>query len=109
MSRIAIVLLVVAACGKGSSSGGKVASCLSESMHSCVEYNDANLAIGSDHIAKLCTTLDSAAKFAMTACPTANVIGTCKRNEGKDVFYTGYANADGVAESCKAMGGTFSK
>ncbi|HLL20556.1 MAG TPA: hypothetical protein VK427_00410 [Kofleriaceae bacterium] len=97
-------------CGKGdkeAAKSGKVASCLSESIRSCVEYNANNLALGSSTIAKLCTSLDAAAKFTETPCPTANVIATCQRDEGKDVHYEGYpiAVAD-IEKSCKERGGT---
>jgi hypothetical protein len=115
MRNLALVLLVVvAACGKKSEStgsgesGGKVASCNSESMHSCREYRDGNLALGTESIEKLCTAIDKSAKFTNTACPSGP-IGTCKFNEGKDFFYAGYPAADGMEESCKAMGGTFAK
>jgi hypothetical protein len=116
MRNLALVLLVVvAACGKksestgGGETGGKVASCNSEAMKSCREYRGGNLALGTESIAKLCTAVDSSAKFTETACPTAGVIGTCKFNEGKDFFYTGYMLADKMEESCKTMSGTFAK
>jgi hypothetical protein len=117
MRNLALVLLVVvAACGKKSDSessssgggGGKVASCNSESMHSCREYRDGNLALGTESIEKLCTVVDKAAKFSNTACP-AGAIGSCKMNEGKDYFYEGYPLADKMEEGCKSMGGTFAK
>ena len=114
MRNLAILLLVlVAACGKksdsGGASGGKVASCYSEAVHSCREYRDANLALGSDSLAKLCTVLDKDAKFTGDACPTTKLIGTCKTNEHKDFFYEGYPIADKMEEYCKSSGGTFSK
>jgi hypothetical protein len=115
MRNLALVLLVLAAaCGKksestgGGETGGKVASCNSESMHSCREYRDGNLALGTESIEKLCTAVDKAAKFTNTACPTG-AIGTCKFNEGKDYFYAGYPLADKMEEGCKSMGGTFAK
>lgn len=116
MRNLALVLLVIgaAACGKKSdsgsaASGGKVASCNSTAMHSCREYRDANLALGSDSLAKLCTAVDKDAKFTGDACPTAGAIGTCKFNEGKDFFYDGYPLADKMEETCKSMSGTFAK
>ena len=61
--------VVVAGCGKKSEStggssggGGKVASCNSAAMHSCREYRDGNLALGTESIAKLCTAVDKEAK-----------------------------------------------
>ena len=115
MRKPALVLLVVvaAACGKksestGGSSGGKVASCNSTAMHSCREYRDANLALGTESLAKLCTAVDKDAKFTETACPSGS-IGTCKFNEGKDYFYAGYPLSDKMEEGCKTMGGTFAK
>jgi hypothetical protein len=112
---ITFVLVVVAACGKKdtkeSAGSGKVASCNSESLHSCVEYRDANLALGTDSLEKLCTAVSSSFKFTQTACPTANVIGTCKRAEGKDFYYQGY-ELEPVADlekSCTSRGGTFGK
>jgi len=114
MRNLALVLLIVAAaCGKksdsGGASGGKVASCNSEAMHSCREYRDGNLALGSDSLAKLCTAIDSTAKFTDTACPTAGVIGTCKMNEGKDFYYDGYVLASSMEADCKSRGATFGK
>ena len=115
MRTLVLVALVIAAaaCGKksestGGAAGGKVASCNSTAMHSCREYRDGNLALGTESIAKLCTAVDKDAKFTETACPTG-AIGTCKFNEGKDYFYDGYPLADKMAEGCKTMGGTFAK
>lgn len=114
MRFMTLVFVVLAACGgkksdSAGSSSGKIASCNSEAMHACVEYRDANLALGSDSLAKLCTTVDKDAKFSGSACPTAGVIGTCKRNEGKDFFYDGYPLASDMESSCKGQGGTFAK
>src|SRR3954452_11472413 len=102
MRRYALLfILVAAACGKKSDApgAGKIASCNSPSMHACVEYHDANLALGSDSLVKLCTVIDKDAVFAMTACPTG-AIGTCQRNEGKDFFYAGYPLADQIEKYC---------
>jgi len=112
--RHAIVLVLLVACGKSAKStegGGKVASCNSESMHSCVEYRDANLALGTDSLEKLCTAVSSSFKFTQTPCPTANVIATCKRAEGKDYYYQGY-ELEPVADlekSCTSRGGAYGK
>ena len=115
---LAIGLVLFVGCSKESATSGKsgdpaavksgkVASCLSEAMHSCVEYNADNLALGTEMVAKLCTSLDPAAKFTETACPTTNVIATCQRDEGKDVHYQGYAIAAAdIEKSCKGRGGT---
>jgi hypothetical protein len=110
-----LFVALVASVGCGNKSGGtaeddKVASCLSESTHGCREYRGGNLAAGSDGIAGLCTVVDKAAKFTMTACPTANVIGFCKKPEGKDFFYQGYEIpvAD-LEKQCTSGGGTWSK
>ena len=108
-----VVLVLAAACNKksGGSADGPVASCLSDSMHGCREYNANNLAAGSDNLAKLCTIVDKAAKFTMTACPTANVIGRCAKPESKDVYYQGYelGSADVLEKDCTSGGGTWSK
>jgi hypothetical protein len=111
--RTLLLVLALTACGKKSASpeDTKVASCNSEATKMCVEYNSANLAAGSDSLAKLCTVLDTGAKFTMTACPTANLVGKCKRNEGTDVYYDGNPLGDAAAleKSCKDKGGTWSK
>lgn len=108
-----VVLTLAAACGKksGGSAEGPVASCLSDSMHGCREYNANNLAAGSDNLAKLCTVVDKAAKFTMTACPTANTIGSCAKPEGKDVYYQGYdiSPAADLEKSCTSEGGKWAK
>ncbi len=107
-----MLAIVAAGCGKKAGGGdNRVASCLSESMHGCREYSAANLAAGSDNLAKLCTVVDKASTFSMTACPTANVIGSCAQREGKDVYYQGY-DLEPVADlekSCTGKGGTWSK
>lgn len=118
---VLFVCVIAAGCGNkkssgagGSSSGGggdAVASCRSDSMHGCREYRGGNLAAGSDNLAQLCTVVDKASVFAMTACPTANVIGTCTKPEGKDFYYQGY-DLEPVADlekSCTGGGGTWSK
>jgi hypothetical protein len=112
MRALVFALVVLTACGgkkSDSGSSGKVASCNSEAMHACVEYRDGNLALGSDSLAKLCTAVDKDAKFSGSACPSAGVIGSCKRNEGHDFFYDGYPLASDMESGCKAQGGTFTK
>lgn len=104
--KLVIALVLVIACG-GKKSDDKVASCLSESVHSCVEYRGGNLALGTESLAKLCTVVVSTSKFSETACPTANAIGTCQRSEGKDFFYQGYEGE--IEKSCTSRGGTFAK
>jgi hypothetical protein len=109
-----LVLVLVVGC-KGDkdktaspSGGGKVASCLMESVQSCREYRDGNLAGGADSLQKLCTAVVSTAKFSETACPTAKVIATCAKPEGKDFYYEGYFDsAQKIEDSCKQSGGTF--
>jgi hypothetical protein len=111
MKRIALLLFVVAACGKSDKDKlpgeGKVASCYMESMHGCVEYRDANLALGTESLQKLCTTVIKTAVFAETPCPTSNVIATCKRNEGKDFYYAGSEQRDVLEKQCTERGGTY--
>ena len=102
------IVLVLAACSKKSADDGKAASCLLESMHTCVEYRGGNLALGTENLAKLCTVAISTAKFSETPCPTANMIGACQRDEGKDIFYQGYEGA-ADEKSCTDRGGKFSK
>ena len=113
MRALAIALvLVTAACGgkkSESASSEKVASCNSDAMHSCREYRDANLAIGSDSLARLCTAVDKDAKFTGSACPTAGMIASCKSNLGNDFFYTGYPLESTMEAECKAANGTFTK
>lgn len=106
--RIALLLLMVA-CSKGSSSEeGKVASCYAEAVQSCVEYRGGNLALGTESLAKLCTSLVDTAKFSETACPTAKLVSTCQRAEGKDFYYEGYPGKTDEA-SCASRGGKFAK
>lgn len=117
MRKLMLVLCVIAAgCGKKSDSSGggagdKVASCASDSMHSCREYNANNLAAGSDNLAKLCTVVDKASRFTMTACPTANLLGSCAMPEGKDYYYQGYdiEPAADLEKNCTSKGGTWHK
>lgn len=112
---VCVLLLANAGCSKkesagGGGDGGKVASCLASSGTSCREYRGGNLALGTENLTKLCTALDKAAVFADVACPTAKLIGSCKKPEGKDFFYEGYPIpvAD-VEKQCSSSGGTFAK
>lgn len=104
-----LCLLLVAACNKGVKQDEKVASCYLESMKTCVEYRGGNLALGTKHIAELCTAVTSAAKFSETPCPTANILSTCQRDEGKDFFYQGFEGASDLEKSCRERGGKFAK
>jgi hypothetical protein len=108
MKRIALLVVVIAACGKSDKTvESKVASCYMESMHGCVEYRDANLALGTESLKKLCTAVINTAVFAETPCPTSNVIATCKRNEGKDFFYAGSEQRDVLEKQCTERGGKY--
>ena len=112
----AILVLANAGCSKkeagggGGGDAGKVASCLGSDGTSCREYRGGNLALGTENLAKLCTTLDAKAVFADVACPTAKLTGSCKKDEGKDYYYEGYpiTMAD-VEKQCASSGGTFAK
>ena len=111
---VLLLLLSLTACSKDDSKkysgpgAGKIASCNMPSVQTCAEYRDANLAIGTDSLERLCTGVSDAV-FTSSPCPTDKVIGTCKKNEGKDFIYEGYpiAVADFEA-SCKRQEGTFS-
>ena len=115
-----LLLLALAACGSKSDSktsdkpaaDDKVASCNQATAHACREYRGDNLALGTDSIKKLCEAGAAIAPstFALTACPTDKVSGTCSKPEGKDFFYDGYPIAMADAEKqCKDGGGTFGK
>lgn len=97
-------------CSKGSpDNAGSVASCNLGSAGTCREYRGANLAGGSDHLAKLCS-IAATARFSMAACPTANVTGRCAQTEHTDVYYTAYPiPANELEMACTTSGGTFSK
>ncbi|MDQ3336075.1 MAG: hypothetical protein M4D80_12980 [Myxococcota bacterium] len=102
-------VVALAACSKGGKEdSGKVASCHVESVQSCREYRDGNLALGTESLQKLCTAVVSSAKFTLAPCPTANVIAVCAKSEGKDLYYTGYVETPAAIEAtCKANGGTY--
>jgi hypothetical protein len=90
--------------GSGPAAAAAVASCNMPNMHTCRQYGADNLAMGSASLAKLCLPqMDKDAKFAMVACPTAGVIATCTKPEGKDFYYQGAEPAPD-AKSCT---GTF--
>jgi hypothetical protein len=108
----ALLLLVAAACSKkadqsaGAAQSGKVASCNMPTLQSCREYRGGNLALGTEHLTKLCAI----GNFTLTEtpCPTEGVIGVCAMNEGTDFFYGDYAiPASELESSCKERGGTF--
>lgn len=106
---LAITLVALCACSKQSGGDGSVASCNLGSAGSCREYRGANLAAGSDHLAKLCS-IAATATFSMSACPTANVTGRCAQKEHTDVYYTAYPiPANELEMGCTTSGGTFSK
>ena len=103
-----LVIALLGCGGKKSEDSGKVASCHAESVQSCREYRDGNLALGTESLEKLCTAVVSSAKFSLAACPSANVIATCAKDEGKDFYYTGYVETPAAIEAtCKAGGGKF--
>lgn len=109
--RIVMLVIALAACGKQSSSqaSGNVASCNLGSAGTCREYNAANLAAGSDNLAKLCG-IAKTATFSMTACPTANMTGRCAQKEHTDVYYASYPIPSVELEmACRTSGGTFTK
>jgi len=94
-------ILAMASCGKSNGdapAAGKVASCAMMSEHQCREYNERNLALGAEMLQKLCM---APAVFALSACPTTDVIGTCTTREAKDIFYKGATDAD-LEKQCAA-------
>ena len=111
MRSSALLLVALAACGgaKQDARDEAVGSCNQPSIHGCVEYRGANLAAGTDNLAKLCSAV-APGDFKMMACPTAQRIGSCARLTGTDVYYEGYPIALPDAErSCKESNGTFAK
>ena len=105
--RIVVALMFVIACSKSSDKPKQVASCNMPKLGSCREYNNNNLALGSDSLAKLC---EAAGTFAMTACPTDKLLGSCAKPEGKDYFYEDYVGDTSKLEAdCKTGGGTYAK
>jgi hypothetical protein len=116
------IMVALAACGSKDpdKAGGKpatadddkVASCSQPSIGSCREYRGGNLAAGTELIEKLCKAGDQIAKskFALEPCPTAKVIGSCAKPEGKDFLYEGYPIPPADAEKqCKDGGGIWGK
>lgn len=108
--KIAIVLFALCACGKQSSrASGDVASCNLTVAGNCREYNAANLAAGSDNLAKLCG-IAKTATFSMAPCPTVNMTGRCAQKEHTDVYYASYPiPANELEMACNTSGGTFTK
>lgn len=113
-TRAAFVLvssLLAAGCGDdkkdgASAGGGKVASCNMPSAGMCEEYRGANLALGTESLARLCMPEIAAdAKFSETACPTENLVAICAKPTGKEHYYTNSALpiAD-VEKWCKDKG-----
>jgi hypothetical protein len=104
-----LALVLATGCSKGGAAkdDGKVASCNMPTMQSCREYRGGNLTLGTESLAKLCTTLGSFT-FSETPCPTAGVIGVCAMNEGTDFYYTGYEiPMERTEKRCTEGGHTF--
>lgn len=102
-----LVMLSLCACKQSTHTSGDVASCNMPKVSNCREYNASNLAMGSDHVAKLCGVV-ATGTFSMTACPKANLIGKCTNSEHADLYYTGYPiPANELEMACKTSGGTF--
>lgn len=102
-----LAVFAICACKQSTRTTGDVASCNLPSSGNCRQYNAANLAAGSDHIAKLCG-ISSTATFAMTPCPTAGVTGTCATKEHTDFYYAAYPIPPAEIEmACKSSGDTF--
>lgn len=108
--RIVLLAVLLCACGKqGSRATGDVASCNLGAAGNCREYNAANLAAGSDNLAKLCGIAKTAV-FSMTPCPMANATGRCAQKEHTDVYYASYPiPATELEMACHTAGGTFTK
>jgi hypothetical protein len=108
---LVLAMLAITACGKQSSGPqtGDVASCDLPGSGNCRQYNAANLAAGSDNLAKLCS-IAKTATFAMRACPTANLTGSCAQKEHTDYYYASYPiPAEELEMACRTQGGTFTK
>ncbi len=85
---------------------GKVASCSMIKSGTCREYRDANLALGTDSLKKLCETMEGT--FGDVACPTEKMTATCKVPEHMDFYYDNYPIpvAD-LEKGCTANKGTW--
>ena len=106
---IVVVALLGACKSQGTGASKDVASCNVPSAGNCREYSAANLAAGSDHLAKLCAIATNAT-FSMAPCPTANSTGRCAQREHTDVYYTSYPiPAEDVEKGCTASSGRFTK
>jgi hypothetical protein len=107
--RYSFLFVALIACKQSTHATGDVASCNLAGVGNCREYNAANLAAGSDNLAKLCG-IAATATFAMRPCPTANMTGKCAEKEHTDFFYTAYPiPANEVEMACRTSGGTFTK
>jgi hypothetical protein len=96
---VLIGLLFVGACGdKKSSSGGakssKVASC--KASFSCTEYENTDQMGGEDGLRKLCENPAIGGTFAMAACPTDKLVGSCTNEFKVELYYaeSGMSAAD---------------
>ncbi len=109
----ALALVLVIACGKGgdskSADSDKVASCNVPSVGSCIEYRGGNLALGTEHLAKICE--GSSAKLELTPCPTADRTSSCAGNEGTHFYYkSSPITVDEYEKICKGReGSTFTR
>lgn len=108
--RMFLVLLLAGACSNQSARAtGDVASCNLGQAGTCREYNAANLAAGSDHLAKLCG-IAKTATFSMRPCPTPTMTGRCAQKEHTDVYYASYPIPSTELEmACRTSGGSFTK
>ncbi|MEZ4403618.1 MAG: hypothetical protein R3B06_26575 [Kofleriaceae bacterium] len=116
----AVVVLALAACkGQGDApatsgasgakaTGGRVASCATPKLGACRQYDEANLALGTDMVKQLCDA--AGGDFTLTACAADGRTGVCAMNEGTDVFYASYPiPMDEAAASCAKSGGRWAK
>jgi hypothetical protein len=109
MVLLAVGMCAVFACKQSSRATGDIASCDLPSAGNCREYSAANLAAGSDNLAKLCG-LAKTATFAMRPCSTANLTGRCAQKEHTDFYYASYPiPATELEMACRTSGGSFTK
>jgi hypothetical protein len=120
-SLLAVVVLV--ACGKSAgdkpasppAASGAAASCKA-TRDTCWQYGAASLADGSADVAKWCGMLWLNAEFAMTPCPTANLVATCAHykndnphwQDATQYIYEGMPDTrEEMEKDCKNGGGDF--
>jgi hypothetical protein len=90
-------IITLAACksheakpGAPAGSGGEIASCNPAMVHSCWEYNAAQLAAGGrDQLARECPASTAKGQFTMKPCPTIRLISTCTRADMTEYIYEG--------------------